>query len=340
MPGVVIIGAGPGIGLSVARRFAREGVPVALIARSENSLKTVADAVAPTGVPVVTSTADSADEAALRSALDTVIERVGVPDAVVYNAAVIRPDRAGELSVRAHQDAWAVNVVGAITAAAHVVPAMARRGSGSFIVTGGMPEAKPEYVSLSLGKAGVRALVALLDTQYGSAGVHVATVTVDGPVAPGTDFDPDDIAEHYWRLHTQPRPEWAREIVHSEHRTSGSQDVVAGLLGAWRTAFDQRRWDDLVALFAEDALFQGIDPGLLVGPEQISAYYGAIPEGVRPTVDVLGARRLSECVVAGFADVTFTAPTEAPGPIRLSIVAQRVDGTWRIRQYHAAANVR
>lgn len=223
MPGVVIIGAGPGIGLSVARRFARERVPVALVARSENSLKTVADAVAPAGVPVVTATADSADETALRSALDTVIERVGVPDAVVYNAAVIRPDRAGELSVRAHQDAWAVNVVGAITAAAHVVPAMARRGSGSFVVTGGMPEPKPEYVSLSLGKAGVRALVALLDKQYGPAGVHVATVTVDGPVAPGTDFDPDDIAEHYWRLHTQPRAEWVREIVHSEHeRQSGA----------------------------------------------------------------------------------------------------------------------
>jgi hypothetical protein len=80
-----------------------------------------------------------------------------------------------------------------------------------------MPEPKPEYVSLSLGKAGVRALVTLLDKQYGPAGLHVATVTVDGPVAPGTAFDPDDIAEHYWRLHTQPRQAWQREIVHSEH---------------------------------------------------------------------------------------------------------------------------
>lgn len=106
-------------------------------------------------------------------------------------------------------------MVGAITAAAHAVPAMAERGSGSFLVTGGMPEPKPEYVSLSLGKAGLRALVALLDKQYGPAGVHVATVTVDGPVAPGTAFDPDDIAEHYWRLHTQQRQEWQQEIVHT-----------------------------------------------------------------------------------------------------------------------------
>jgi NAD(P)-dependent dehydrogenase (short-subunit alcohol dehydrogenase family) len=41
----------------------------------------------------------------------------------------------------------------------------------------------------------------------------LATVTVDGPVAKGTPFDPDDIAEHYWRLHTQTREGWAREIV-------------------------------------------------------------------------------------------------------------------------------
>ncbi|MER6139019.1 SDR family NAD(P)-dependent oxidoreductase [Streptomyces sparsogenes] len=221
MSGAVVVGAGPGIGQAVARRFAREGLPVALVARSEETLKSAAEAVravetgVPGGVPVFTAVADSTDETALRAALDAAAAELGPPDVVVYNAALIRPDRPGELSVRAHQEAWAVNVVGALTTAAHVAPGMARRGGGSFIVTGGMPEAKPEYVSLSLGKAGVRALVELLDKEYGPSGVHVATVTVAGPVAPGTPFDPDDIAEHYWRLHTQPRERWQREVVHS-----------------------------------------------------------------------------------------------------------------------------
>jgi NAD(P)-dependent dehydrogenase (short-subunit alcohol dehydrogenase family) len=103
----------------------------------------------------------------------------------------------------------------ALNAAARLAPAMAARGSGTFIVTGGMPEPDPRYVSLSLGKAGVRTLVTLLDQEYGPAGVHVASVTVAGPVAPGTGFDPDDIAEHYWRLHTQPRHQWAREALHA-----------------------------------------------------------------------------------------------------------------------------
>jgi NAD(P)-dependent dehydrogenase (short-subunit alcohol dehydrogenase family) len=207
MPGAVIIGAGPGIGLSVARRFAREGLPIALIARTAKSLD--AD------VRVVSLTADSSDETALRSALDTAADELGPPDVVVYNAAIIQADSLGDLSPRAHLDAWAVNVGGALTAAAHVLPAMARRGTGSFLLTGGMPEPRPDYVSLSLGKAGVRTLVSLLDQQYGSSGVHVASVTVAGAVAAGTDFDPDDIADHYWRLHTQPPHRWDREIIHS-----------------------------------------------------------------------------------------------------------------------------
>lgn len=215
MSGVVVIGAGPGIGQSVGRRFGREGLPVALVARSRQTVDAAAEAVATTGARSIPLVADSTDEAALRAALDTVTEELGTPDVVVYNAAIIQPDAPGELSVRGHLDAWAVNVVGALTAAAHVAPAMVNRGSGSFLITGGMPEPDPRYVSLSLGKAGVRTLAALLDKEYGPGGVHVATVTVAGPVAPGTAFDPDDIAESYWRLHAQPRAEWGQEILYS-----------------------------------------------------------------------------------------------------------------------------
>ncbi|MEQ4716514.1 SDR family NAD(P)-dependent oxidoreductase [Nonomuraea sp. B19D2] len=206
MPGAVIIGAGPGIGRSVARRFAREGLPVALVSRTGTALDLDG---------VLTYKADVADEDRLREALDAASADLGTPDVVVYNAAIIRPDPPGEASARSQLEAWAVNVVGALVAAAHVAPAMARRGGGSFLVTGGMPEPKAGYVSLSLGKAGVRTLVELLDQEYGPSGVHVASVTVAGPVAPGTDFDPDDIAEHYWRLHTQPRDGWEREVLHA-----------------------------------------------------------------------------------------------------------------------------
>ena len=56
---------------------------------------------------------------------------------------------------------------------------MAARGSGTYLIIGGMPEPKPEYVSLSLGKAGVRDPVALLDDAYRPSGIHVARSCTD-----------------------------------------------------------------------------------------------------------------------------------------------------------------
>ena len=206
-----MVGVGPGIGLAVARRFVREGMSAGLIARSEATLKPAAEALG--SADVLQATADVTDEVALRTALDRVVEAYGVPDVVVYNAALIQADRIGDLTAQQYLDAWAVNVVGAITTAAQLAPAMAERGSGSFLITGGMPLPKPDYASLSLGKAGIRTLVTLLHQQYGEAGVHAASITVSGGVAPGSSWDPDDIANHYWRLHTQTPAEWIHELV-------------------------------------------------------------------------------------------------------------------------------
>ncbi len=340
MSGAVIIGVGPGIGRSVALRFAREGLPIALVARSRTTVRAVVAAIDQLGVPAVSLIADSTDETALREALDKAAAELGPPDVVVYNAAIIQADSPGELSVRAHQDAWAVNVVGAITAASHVLPGMARRGGGSFIITGGMPEPKPQYVSLSLGKAGVRSLVALLDQEYRSSGVHVATVTIAGAVAPGTAFGPDDIAEHYWRLHTQPRQRWTREVIHDEPTAvDGVRDVLATVLGDWQGAFNEHRAADLSAMFTEDALFQGVSPQPVVGRAAIRRYYDNVAEGTTASVKVLDGIQLRENIVTGIADVDFSIPEDKDVLLRLSIVAERVAGTWSIRHYHAAAPV-
>jgi NAD(P)-dependent dehydrogenase (short-subunit alcohol dehydrogenase family) len=213
MSGTIIIGAGPGIGTSVARRAAREGLSVGRIARAEATVDAALRALGK--VDALAVTADVTDEAALRAALDEIVDRIGVPQLLVYNAALIRSDAIGELTAQQHLDAWAVNVVGAITAITHLAPRMALAGTGTTVLTGGMPEPMPEATSLSLGEAGVRALAELLAKAYGPAGIHVATVTIAGAVAAGTAFDPDDIAEHYWRLHTQPVDAWEHEVLHA-----------------------------------------------------------------------------------------------------------------------------
>jgi NAD(P)-dependent dehydrogenase (short-subunit alcohol dehydrogenase family) len=203
----IVIGAGPGIGASVIRRLSREGLAVGAIARNRATVESVA-----LGQGALGLTADVTDEVALRHALDHIVDRLGVPSVLVYNAALVRRDRIGELTAQQHLDAWAVNVVGAISAIAHLAPRMVQAGGGTILLTGGMPEPLPTQTSLSLGKAGVRALAHLLAKEYGPQGIHVATVTVGGAVAPGTAFDPDEIAEQYWRLHTQPEAAWELEV--------------------------------------------------------------------------------------------------------------------------------
>jgi NAD(P)-dependent dehydrogenase (short-subunit alcohol dehydrogenase family) len=204
----VVVGVGPGIGQAVARRFATEGLAVALVARSRTGVEAVATAV---GGRTLALTADVIDPDGIRTALDKAAAELGPPEIVVYNAGLIQPHSV-EDPVAEHLRAWHINVGGAITVAGHVLPGMAARGRGTFIITGGMPEPVPAYLSLSIGKAAVRSLTEALHRQYGPAGVHVATVTVGGTVAPGTAFDPDDIAGHYWRLSRQPRSDWQTHV--------------------------------------------------------------------------------------------------------------------------------
>ena len=156
--------------------------------------------------------ADVADQRALTDAIDR-IEAGGTPDLVVYNAALVRRDRPGDLSHDEHAYAWTVNVVGAITIAARLLPLMAEQGAGTFLLTGGLPQPDSEWTSLSLGKAGLRALTSLLADEYTDQGVHVATVVVAGAVAAATPFDPDLVAREYLRLHLQRSTDWEHEVV-------------------------------------------------------------------------------------------------------------------------------
>jgi NADP-dependent 3-hydroxy acid dehydrogenase YdfG len=184
MARAVIIGAGPGIGTAIARRFAAEGFEIGLVGRTQESLDTVGTAVG--GAHTVL--ADAADDEQLLAALDV----LGTPDVLIYNAGRIRPDRPGQLTHAEHQAAYAINVLGALTAASHVAPAMRE---GTILITGGPAEPVPAYTSLSLGYASVRALTALLAVEFPH--VHIATVRVADRV------DAYRIADECWRLHAK-----------------------------------------------------------------------------------------------------------------------------------------
>jgi NAD(P)-dependent dehydrogenase (short-subunit alcohol dehydrogenase family) len=222
MGAAVIIGAGPGLGAAVARRFGTAGLPVGLIARGQPTVDATLAALAAAGIRGAGAAADAGQPGQLTAALDELTARLGTPEALVYNVGLIRSDRPGELTSEQHFAAYAVNVLGAMTAATHLAPAMTAAGGGTILITGGMPDPDPAVTSLSLGKAGVRALTRLLARQYGPGGLHVATVTIADAVVPGGRFDPDRIAEHYWRLHRQPRAAWQTEFAFTGEPARGA----------------------------------------------------------------------------------------------------------------------
>ena len=210
---VLILGAGPGLSASVAQRFSREGFEVTLLARSEKNLTDVAERLRAENVTVSTVTGDAADTKQFRATLENIAAETR-PGVVIYNACVIAPADLLTVDVNFLHTTYAVDVLGAISAVQVFTPAMREAGSGTFIATGGYASVFPwwEYASIALDKAALRNSVAMLHDQLEPEGVHVAGVTITGPIAPGTPADPQVLAESFWDLHAQPQPEWTNEV--------------------------------------------------------------------------------------------------------------------------------
>ena len=212
-PICVIVGAGPGIGLAVAKKFASEGFSVALLARQQAKVDEMAVQVGEGAKGYAT---DAGDEESLRTALGKVKSEMGDPTVLVYNVSVMHTGLPSAAGIDMLIDDFRVNVCGAIIAAQYVLPAMRKAGQGTILITGGglAFDPYPHYSSLALGKAALRNFTMSLAAEVEAMNIHAATVTVCGMVKEGTHFAPDLIAEVYWALHNQPREAWEREVIY------------------------------------------------------------------------------------------------------------------------------
>lgn len=208
------IGSGPGMGLATAERFAKEGFHVILSARNEAKTKQLADQLKSKGYKVGVRTVDAADPASVAALITNVEREFGTIDVLHYNAASMRKATLAEQPLDSFNSDLAVNIGGAQAAAKTGATSMIQRGSGTILLTGGGfgLHPHPDYLSLSIGKAGIRALAQGLFESFKEKGVHVATVTVAGFVDPGTKLA-DAVAEEFWQLHNQPKDAWAVESV-------------------------------------------------------------------------------------------------------------------------------
>jgi len=204
---LVVVAAGPGLGRSVALRYAREGAAVGLVARSVESAEALAGELRAAGAPEVLAVAgDVADETALRAALGDLREQLGPATALVYNGSAFVQGSGLTLAPADLRLALDVGVTGAMVAAQEVAPAMREAGRGTLLLTGSVAadRASTSAAAVGVAKAALRNLAMSLHKELAPDGVRVTTVTIDGVLQGPNALDLDEIADLYWRLHTQP----------------------------------------------------------------------------------------------------------------------------------------
>jgi short-subunit dehydrogenase len=210
---LLLIGAGPGLGAAIARRFAEGGYRVTLLARSTDALGKLAAELADTGANLDTISADASDPDGLGAGLAALYGQDGAPGLIIYNAVMGTPDQLLTSSVAHLQTAYAVDVIGAIVAAQVAAPAMRTAGFGTILVTGGgfADYPIPALATVSLGKAALRSAATMLGADLQEDGIRVATLTIAGQIAADTAFAPDRIAERYWDVVQSDQP-WQSEF--------------------------------------------------------------------------------------------------------------------------------
>lgn len=221
-----VMGIGPGLGAAVARRFAREGFTLGLLARTQESLEPVQKELASTGARAAAATSDATDPASVRAGIERLAQEIGMPNVFVYNAGAFKMGGILEVSPEEFDECWKANCAGAFYAVREVLPSMLENQAGTILLTGATAALRggARFSCLAVGKFGLRALAQSLAREFGPQGIHVAHVVIDGQIdsarvrqwMPGrgveTFLSPDAIADTYYELHAQHPSAWTQEI--------------------------------------------------------------------------------------------------------------------------------
>lgn len=208
---IAIVGAGPGLGAAVARRFGREGFSVALISRDQSKLDAMAAELTATGVTASGYAADVRVPAELESALIQAAAELGPITVLQYSPLPSRDylkpvlDLTPELALEALQ----FSALGLIHASRAVLPAMREAGSGSVILINGgtSVKARAGFAGTSVAFPAESAYGEMLHDAVEDDGIRVSQLVIPGGI-PKLQLPNgiDDVADRIWGLHTNAGP--------------------------------------------------------------------------------------------------------------------------------------
>ncbi|MGY4475791.1 SDR family oxidoreductase [Bradyrhizobium sp. USDA 3364] len=215
----LIVGAGEGLSASLARLFSREGIRVALGARSIEKLGALCTE---TGAKAYACDATKAEDV---ERLFGLVEReIGTPDLVVYNASGRSRGPFVELVPSEVEQAIAVSAFGGFLVAQEAAKRMLPNKKGAILFTGASASVKgyAQSAPFAMGKFALRGLAQSMARELSPQGIHVAHFVIDGGIRsaartepadkPDSMLDPDAIALSYWNVLQQPRSAWTWEL--------------------------------------------------------------------------------------------------------------------------------
>ncbi|WP_181804773.1 SDR family NAD(P)-dependent oxidoreductase [Streptomyces shenzhenensis] len=206
MSSVAIVGAGPGLGAAVARRFGREGYAVALLARDGERLAALAGELAGEGVRARGYCADVRDPLALAAALARAAEELGTVEVLQYSP-VPQRDFMRPVLETTHADLLGpveFSVYGPVAAVQQVLPGMRELGRGTILFVNGGTAAvpHPDRAGTSIAFAAESAYGHLLHDRLAGEGIHVAQLVIPGAIVAGHPRkDPAVLADRLWGMH-------------------------------------------------------------------------------------------------------------------------------------------
>ena len=222
-PICIVTGVGEGTGAALARRFAKGGYQVAMIARNTERLEALQREVEGSRAYVC----DISDLDMLAAIVQQIRANMGNPTVLIHNAVAASFKTFLEADWQELEHNFRVNTTALYFLARELAPAMVDAGSGAILVTGNTAALRgiPTYAAFAPTKAAQRILAQALARDLGPKGVHVAYITIDAAIdTPWTrnvfnhdkpdDFFsfPTDIADEVFHVAQQPRSTWSFDV--------------------------------------------------------------------------------------------------------------------------------
>ena len=214
-PLIVIVGAGPGVSGSVARRFARDGHDVGLIGIDDAQLRALAAELEADGAAVGHTVADITDTESATAAVTGLGEQFGRIDVLHFNPSAYREKDPLALTVPELLQDVSLGVGALLTALQAARPFMSE--GARVTATGSMEADRPNHRAASLGvqKAALQNLVRSIDATLEPDGIRAVSVTVRGTLAKEGSFTPDRVAEAIHAAARQDAGDWRVEIPYT-----------------------------------------------------------------------------------------------------------------------------